>query len=115
MSAAQNGTMNILGRSGKTYLIDIYSPDAAATQWTFNSTGAAAATSPTQLRIPEDGNIIDVSIATGTACAGVVFTQDNAQILGGVVRYANVLNTLANRGTSRIPVRGGAFLGGTTI
>lgn len=115
MGAAANGSMIILGRSGKTYVCDFQSADATGTQWTFNLNGAAAATSPTQLRIPEDGVITDVSIATGTTCVGGVFSQDNATIIGGAIRYANHLNTLNQRPSLRIPLKGGSFLGLNTF
>ena len=108
--AASNATLVIAGNSGKVYSIDAYVPDAVATQITFNPTGLAAATSPTQLVIPENGVIIDyVAVAAPTA-VGCNISLDSASQPGATLRHANQLCTLANRQKLRIPVKRGQIL-----
>lgn len=108
--AASNGTLVILGNSGRVYSIDAYVPDAVATLITFNPTGLAAATSPSTLVIPESGMIVDyVQVAAPTA-VGFNFQLDSAAQPGATLRHANQLCTLATRQKLRIPVRQGQML-----
>lgn len=108
--AASNGTLVIFTKSGKTLSIDVATPDAVATYQTFNPTGLAASTSPSQLVIPEDGVIVDyIQVAAPTA-VGFAVTLDSAVQPGGAIRYANQLCTLANRAKLQIPVRKGQIL-----
>jgi hypothetical protein len=109
--AAQNGTITFVAKNGRTYTVDVYSPDAAATFLTFNPTGPAAAGSPTQFRIPEDCVLTDVSVAASPTATNFGFTVNNGAVIGGMVRYANVLNTLPYRIPLRLPLKGGDFLG----
>lgn len=108
--AASNGTLVIQGDSGKVYSIDVHTPDAVATQLTFNPTGLAASTSSTQLVIPENGVIVDyVQVAAPTA-VGFNIQLDSAAQPGATLRHANQLCTLATRQKLRIPVRRGQIL-----
>ena len=62
--AAQNASLTLYGlKSNRTFVVDVYAPDAAATILTFNPTGPAGATSPTTFRVPEDVVIKDISVA----------------------------------------------------
>lgn len=115
MSAAQNGTLYAVGRSGRQYIVDIYQPDAAATLMTFNPSGAAVAASLAYWRTPEEIFIRDFSIATGTACVGASFNSSGAIINGATIRYANHLNTLNNRPVLNIRVGAGELLGAVSI
>jgi len=115
MAAAQNGTIMLLGQSGKTYSVDLYAPDAVAGLWGFNANGTAGATSPTQFRVPENCLITDISIATGTTAVGAIISVNNSSIAGGVIRYANYLNTLTSRPSLRLKLNGGDFIGATNI
>lgn len=111
--AAQNGSMTLLGMSSKrTYVVDFYAPDAAATLLTFNPTGAAASTSPASYRVPEDVLIRDLSIAASPTATNVALNVNGSVIVGGVVRWANVLNTLPFRVPLNIPIKAGDFIGG---
>ena len=110
--AATAGTLTLLGKSGRTYSVDLYIPDATATQLTFNPAGLAASTSPSTFRVQEDSTIIDVSIGTAPTAVGVTLQADSAPIIGGALRWANQLQTLANRQKLQIGVRAGAFIGG---
>lgn len=108
--AASNGTLVMLGKSGKTYSVDAYVPDAVATFITWNPTGLAASTSPNQLVIPEDGAIVDyVQVAAPTA-VGFNIQLDSAAQPGAALRHANQLCTLATRQKIFIPVRKGQIL-----
>lgn len=113
--AAQNGSMTLTARSGRTYIVDVYSPDAAGTLLTFSSTSAGASTSPSQFRIPEDCILTDLSFAASPTATAVALNVNNATIQGGVIRYANVLNTLPYRVPMRIPLKGGDFIGGLNL
>lgn len=112
--AAQLGSMTLLGlQSKRTYVVDFYAPDAAGTILTFNPTGAAASTSPQTFRVPEDVLIRDISIAASPTATNVTLQINGSVIVGGVVRWANVLNTLPFRVPLNIPVKAGDFIGGT--
>jgi hypothetical protein len=107
--AASNGTLVIACKS-KVFSIDVYTPDATGTFLTFNPTGLAGSTSPTQLVIPEDGVIVDyVQVAAPTA-VGFNVQLDSASQPGATLRHANQLCTLANRQKLAIPVRRGQIL-----
>lgn len=112
--AAQIGTLTISTKSG-TMQVDTYIPDAAAGLLGFNPTGAAASTSPTQYRIPVDGVITDLSVAAAPTATAVALTKNGAIMQGGVVRYANVLNTLPYRIPLRIALSAGDFIGGINL
>jgi len=112
--AAQQFSMTLLGLTSKrTYVIDGYAPDAAATILTFNPTGAAASTSPTSYRVPENVVIRDFSIAASPTATNFSLNINGTTIPGGVVRWANVLNTLPFRVPLNIPIQAGDFIGGT--
>lgn len=96
--AAQNGSLLLIGlKSGKTYNVDVYFPDAAGTYLTFNLAGAAASTSPNFLVLPEDCQVYDLSLTTAPTATNVTLYGDNAPVVGGVIRYANQLTSLPNR------------------
>lgn len=97
-AAARNGTATFVGRSGNRYSIDIYISDVAAAAVTFNPSGAAGTGSLTFWKTPEQVTLVDVSLASGlTDTTNMTLTQDGGTVSGGVLRYANFLNTLAFR------------------
>jgi hypothetical protein len=108
--AATAGTLTFLTNSGKTISVDAYIPDATGTQLTFNPAGLAASTSPASFRLPEDATLIDVSIGTAPTAVGTVIQADTAPVIGGALRWANQLQTLANRQKLAIKLRAGAFV-----
>lgn len=111
--AAQQATMILRGaQTGKTYIIDVYAPDAAGTLLTFNGSGAASATSANNFRAPENCIIEDISIAASPTATGVVITKDGNTIVGGALRWANQLVTTVNRAKLTIPIPAGSFIGG---
>ena len=110
--AAVNATLVLKGlRTGKTYSVDVYAPDAVATLFTFNSAGAALATSNSSYRAVEDCIISDISVTAGPTATGFTFTANGNVINGGVLRWANQLTSLPNRTNLQIPIRSGDFLG----
>ena len=95
--AAQAGT--ILFRAvddGATFRVDVYIPDATATNLTFNNVGLAASTSTAYWTAPEDCVIEDISGAAPTA-VGAVITYNGAPVPNQTFRWANQLATLATR------------------
>lgn len=111
--AATAGTVILQGKSGRTYSVDSYIPDATGTFLGFNPSGIATSTSPTTYRLPEDCKIIDVSIGTAPTAVGVALTLNGVVMNGASLRWANQLQTLANRAKLQIYLSGGDFLGGT--
>jgi len=110
--AAQQATLTLIGKSGRTYAIDVHCPDAASTQLCFNPSGAAASTSPTTMRVPEDCIIYDFAVAASPTATGLVLYNNSGSIIGGALRHANQLVTLANRQKLRIPLRAGDIISG---
>lgn len=109
--AAQNGSLVLVGtRSRRTYNIDIYLPDAAATYWSFNPNGAAASTSPQQFVLPEEVQLYDFSLTTAPTATNATFMVNNISVPGGVIRYANQLTSLPNRQKFNIVIPAGAIL-----
>lgn len=109
--AATNGTLILRGASGRTYSVDMYIPDAVATNVTFNGSGLAGAASNNYWSPPENCVITDiVAVATPTA-VGAILTLDGAQYTNQCVRWANQQDTLATRPALNIPVIAGVQLG----
>jgi len=113
--AAEAGTLKAIGRSGRQYFVDLYLPDAVGGVVLFAQGGAATTASLAYWRPPEDVVITDISVATGTTAVGAVFNLSGAVINGSVIRYANFLNTLADRPELAIAIPAGALLGATQI
>lgn len=112
--AAQNATLLLYGIASKrTYTVDVYAPDAAGTLLGFNPTGAAGSASPTTYRVPEDVVIKDISVAASPTATNFTINVNGNVIVGGVIRWANQLNSLPFRTPLNIPVRAGDFIGGT--
>jgi len=100
----------LLGKSGRVFTVDLYLPDAAATKLGFNSAGLSGTASPTTYRIPEDCQIVDISIGTAPTAVGCALTVNSGVVNGGAIRWANQLQTLANRLKLKIPLRIGDFI-----
>jgi hypothetical protein len=108
--AASNATMTLLGKSGRTYTVDCYVPDAVATQITFNPTGLAASTSPSNIRIPEDCILYDWSAVAAPTAVGFTISVNSGVINGGTLRHANQLCSLPNRQKLKIPLAKGDIM-----
>jgi len=105
--AASNGTLVFIGKSGKTYTVDSYIPDAVATKLTFNPSGLAASTSTDYWKAPEPCTLVDISIAAAPTAVGATLTLSGALYTGNTVRWANQLAANPNRMKLRIPLPGG--------
>lgn len=105
------GTMVLKGiKSGRTYSIDLFLPDAVATEVKFNPTGKALTSSPADFRVSEDSLIVDLTTATAPTAVGGNFRINSGLVNGGAYRYADRLNTLSKRADLLIPVRAGDFI-----
>ena len=109
--AAQAGTIVLVGKSGKTYTIDAYLPDATGTFLGLNASGLAGTASPTTWRAPEDCLIKDVSIGTAPTAVGTILQRNNANENGATLRWANQLAANPNRMKLNIPIYAGDFVG----
>jgi len=109
--AASNATLIAKGRSGATYSVETYVPDAVATQCTFNPAGLATSTSATNWRVPEDIVVTDIAILAAPTAVGAVFTQDGAAKNGATIRWNNQLENLANRPGIGVSIKQGSFMG----
>ncbi len=110
--AASAGTLILRGKSGRTYHIDTYVPDAVATSLTFNPTGLSGTGSSATWRAPEDCAVTDWSVVTGMTAVGFNLQVNNNSVVGGSIRHATNLNTLATRTPLFIPVNKGDFISG---
>jgi hypothetical protein len=109
---ASAGELIFRGKSGRTYCLDVYQPDAVATSLTFNPTGLAGTGSTTTWRAPEDMALVDWSVVTGATAVGVNIQVNNNSVVGGCLRHAIHLNTLNNRPALFLPIRAGDFISG---
>lgn len=109
--AANAGTIVLVGKSGKTYTVDAYVPDAVATFLGLNASGLAASTSPTTWRVPEDCLIKDISIGAAPTAVGAILQRNNTNENGATVRWANQLAANPNRMKLNIPIYAGDFIG----
>jgi len=109
--AANAGTILLRNvKTGQTITLDIYVPDAVATNLTFNPSGLSAATSPAAYTVPFDCVIEDVSIAAAPTAVGAIFQSGYTNINGATIRWANQLAANPNRPKLVIPLRAGTIL-----
>lgn len=108
--AASAGTAIFQGKNGRIFSVDLYIPDAVATNLTFNPAGLASAASPSDYRVPEDCALIDVTTATAPTAVGGTLKINSAVVNGGTFRWADRLNTLSTRAKFLIPIRAGDFV-----
>lgn len=109
--AASNATFVFQGRSGQTYSVDAYVPDATGTKITFNGSGLAASTSPDYWKAPEACVLVDVITVAAPTAVGATITLSGALYTGKTFRHANQLCTLANRAKLAIPIPAGEQVG----
>lgn len=104
------GTIVMVGKSGRTYAVDVFIPDAVATLITFNPAGLAVSTSPDNYRVPEDCIIVDITTAAAPTAKGGALKVNSGVVNGGTFRWADRLNTLATRARFNVPIRQGDFV-----
>jgi len=102
--AANAGNVVLVGKSGRTYTIDTYVPDAVATNLALNPSGLAASTSPTHYTTVEPCTLVDISIAAAPTAVGAILQVGDANVNGGAIRWANQLAANPNRPRLRIPL-----------
>ena len=74
--AASAGTLMAVGaKTGRTYNVDLYIPDAIATLLTFNPAALAVVGSPNTWRVPTSENVIIYDVSTPTAPTAVGFSS----------------------------------------
>lgn len=104
------GTAVFIGKSGRTYAIDLFIPDAVATLLTFNPAGLSVSTSPDTYRVPEDCILVDITTATAPTAVGGALKVNSGVVNGGTFRWADRLNTLSTRARFNVPIRSGDFI-----
>jgi len=109
--AASNATLVALGKSGQTYQVDCYVPDATGTKITFNPSGLAASTSTDYWKAPEECVIVDFVVVAAPTAVGATFTLSGALYTGKTIRHANQLATLSNRMKLKVPIPAGEQVG----
>jgi len=110
--AANAGTLMAVGqRTGRTYSIDIYVPDATATFLTWNVSGLAGSGSNNTFQAQEPLIIRDVSIGAAPTAVGCIFQAGGANVNGATLRWANQLAANPNRPKLAIPIPEGVFVG----
>lgn len=109
--AATAGTFVFVGKSGQTYSVDTYIPDATGSLLTFSPSGLSTTTSPVYWKAPEPCSLVDVSIGTAPTAVGCILTLTGASYIGKTLRWANQLQTLANRIKLNIPIPAGEQVG----
>ncbi|MBA7543927.1 hypothetical protein ES705_36271 [subsurface metagenome] len=102
--AATEGTATFIGRSGRSYVKDMYLSDTVDTPVNFDSGGGASATSKDEVSFPEDVYLADLAVVTGAAQTKLHVLLDNTST-GNFLRHTLHLNTLAFRPQMRLPVR----------
>jgi len=108
--AANAGTLMLVGKSGRTYSVDVYVPDAVATFLGLNSSGLASSTSPTHYTTLEPCTIVDISVAAAPTAVGAIFQNGDANMNSATIRWSQQLAANPNRPKLRIPVPGGVQL-----
>jgi len=109
--AASNATFIFIGKSGQTYSVDAYVPDATGTKLTFNPSGLAASTSTDYWKAPEACVLSDVIVVAAPTAVGATLTLSGALYTGKTFRHANQLASLPNRAKMNIPIPAGEQVG----
>lgn len=111
MVTPTTGAVKFIGlRTKQQYQYSIYISDVAAAPVTWSKTGIAVAASPTDLILPEDCAMVDISVITGPTVITGLSLQSNNAFLNVIIPLANTINTIQSR---QIPVTG--FKGGNRI
>lgn len=113
--AATAGTIFAKGmRTGTTYAIDVYVPDAVADVLRFDSGAGAGSTSAVDYAFPEDVVIYDASFAAAPTATRVRITG-NGVPSANTIRYGSYAYNLNNRPLMNIKVKAGTRIGGVNL
>jgi len=111
----QYGAMFFIGRSGKTYPIDIYVSDVNAALINFDGGAGAGSSSPTFWIAPEDVVLRDYSQVTGTADTEKIRMVADGKPTTHVLRYGVHLTTIATRPRLSIGFKAGTQISALQI
>ena len=95
---ASAGTAVLIGKSGRVYSVDLYIPDATGTFLTFNPSGLAGSSSPSDYRIPEDCVLTDVTTATAPTAVGGTLKVNSGVVNGGTSIVSSIFNATCSVG-----------------
>lgn len=98
-------------RTGQVFMYSIYISDVAAAAVTWSKTGLAVAGGPSDMILPEDCVMEDISCVTGPTVISVLSAQSNNASLNTIIPFANTVNTIQNRQIPQIGFRGGNRIG----
>lgn len=108
VAAPQYASITVTDPKGRiTRTIDSYLSDVDAAVVRFDNGQGASSTSGEEFFAPLSGWITDFSIASGMTDTTKIQLLVNGRPTGDHLRYANHVNTLANRVPLRIPVISG--------
>jgi len=105
------GGMIFVGKSGKTYSIDMYVSDVNGAQVNFDGGSGASSSSPTFWIAPEDVVLTDYAQVTGTADTEKLRLTANGRPISSILRYGVHLTSLNNRPKLQIGFRAGTQIG----
>jgi len=115
MATPVAGTLTFVGRSGRTYIISMYTADTAGYINKFAADTIATATSASYWRPPENVTLTDFSITTGTTQVALVMMVDGAVKNGTVMSTVHHVSTAPFRPVLRIQFPAGSLIGQKTI
>lgn len=108
----QYATFSFVGlRSRKSFTVDAYVSDVAAAAVRWDSGNGSSSTSDTFWTPPEPVALTDIAIVTGTADTTKISVTRDGRATGNILRYANHVNTLAQRPRLSIGFRAGEKIG----
>jgi len=107
VATAQNGTLQWVGTSGRSYSISFYNPDVSGSAITFATTKAGASSS-NFWNAPETIILKDASIITGIADTTIAVINVNDVPTPNIIDMASIVNTLSNRSVPPITISKGS-------
>jgi len=107
MATPFNGTMTVVTTAGTTLSYDVYCSDAAGAV-RFSPSGTAGTGSPDFLNVKNGATIIGLDFPAATTMVTLTLNYDDRP--QQVLRFANLLNTLATRTKIAIGIPAGVKL-----
>ena len=106
MVTTTSASLQLRGRSGRIYSLNMFISDVVAANVTFSLSGVATANSQNFYILPEDCVISDLSVVTGPTVMTNLVLQINDQNIGIVTPISTVLTTLSTRAVPRASLPG---------
>ena len=107
MATPKPAQMVFVGRSGKTYSLDLYVSDVNGALINWDGGAGASATSPTFWIAPEDCVLRTFSMVTGTADTEKIRLVADGKPTAHTLRYDVNLSTIATRPPLNVGFKGG--------